>query len=475
MTSEVDISLTEIQARAYAARYGDLGDYSVAVHDWHTEPYQDAWDLALETENKLLIICPPDTFKSSTIQCWIERAIGLNPDIRILWLMNAGEQSTNRLLAVAETLESNEVYREAFSVVPDYDKKWTQTTLFVKRARKSSDPTLMGCGLNGPYQGLHFDIIIVDDPTDQDDVHSPTTMDRQRAKLRGVILDRLVLGGRMVGIMTRWGEDDLVPTFKEIGFRIVKMPVMGDYPWGPTISNTRFSLARCAQLRHEKTDAIFDLTYMCDPSEVEGGIILKKYLKYWTNEMIPQTGTVTLMAIDPAASTKTRADGSAIAIGILELKTRDLFITNCYADRREVPDLEADIVRHAKQTANMAGIALETKGFQISMLQRMRRENNLPFRELQYRTKRQAMLKVAGLDNDKTARAVSLAQSFSKSGGGTIYLPPYQLPYFDGVSLESELCGFPFGKHDDRLDTLCFLRALADTYSPAKLRVRLGK
>lgn len=461
--------LDEVQVRAIAARHGDVSDYSKAVHDWQTEPYQDAWSEALETEDRLLIICPPDSFKSSTVQCYIEKCIGDNPDIRILWLMKAGSQAQARVMAVAETIEDNLVYKTAYpDVVPNKNAQWSKTALYVKRHRHGPDPTLMGCGLNGPYQGFHFDKIIIDDPTNQEDVMSPTTMESQRRKLRGVIVDRLVDGGQINAILTRWGEDDLVPTFKDIGFRVVTMPVMAEYPWGPTLSNERFNLDRCAQLRHDKTDAIFDLTYMCDPNAMDGGIIRRSYLRYWDvhpsgdQEVgLPSTGTVTLMAVDLAASQRTRADNTCIGTGVLEVKTRRLYVTDLWAKRADEKEVEDELRKRARGTARLAWIGVETKGYQLSFLQRMRRTSHLPIKELPYRTKKQATLLARGIDNDKTSRAFSIANKFNAR---ELYLAK-DLAYVDGVSIESELCSFPFGKHDDRLDVVAFLSGMADTFS----------
>lgn len=475
MTSSVLDSITEIEQKAMMARDGNLAAYSKAVHDWDIELYQYAWEEALNNENKLLIICPPDSHKSSTVQAWIEMQIGKNPEIRILWLMNTGEQAQNRMLAISQTLDDNVIYRQAFDVVPDKESKWTKTAIFVKRKRVSPDPTLMACGLNGPYQGLHFDIIIIDDPTDQEEVHSPVTMQRQREKLRGVILDRRVLGGRIVGIMTRWGEDDLVPTFRDIGFRIITFPVMDsryEEFWGyPTLSEAKYSIQRCEQLRREKTDAIFDLTYMCNPSALDGGIIRREYLRYWNASNLPTSGTITLMAVDPAASTRTWADPSAIAVGVLEIRTRKLFITEIWRGRVPIDVLEREIKIRARGVANLAQIGLETVGFQLTFMQRLRRESKLPMRELPYRTKKQSTFKASGLDRDKMGRAIGVAQAFTD---GNTYLAE-SMTVFEGVSVEQELCSFPYGSHDECVDVVAFLRAMADTYTPNKLRVKLGR
>lgn len=467
----LDQGLSEIQLRGIAARDGDVSDYSVAVHDWSMEPYQESWAEVLESENKTLIICPPDTRKSTTVQCWIEKKIGENPNIRILWLMKAGAQAQARVMAVAETIESNQVFREAFpEVLPNKNAQWSKTALYVTRSRHGPDPTLMGCGFNGPYQGFHFDIIVIDDPTNQQDVRSPSTMEDQRGRVRGVIYDRLVEDGRFVAILTRWGEDDLVPVFHELGFNVITMPIIGDYPWGPTISNKRFPLSRCEQIRIDKTDAIFGLTFMCDPYSVEGGIIRRSYLRYWGPENMPLNGTVSLMALDLAASTRNWADPSVIGTGILEVKTRKMFVADIWAKRCEALEFETEFLRRAKHTQRLVSIGVETIGYQLSFLQRLKKTSNLPVKELKYRTKVQNVHKPSGLDRDKMGRAIYVAQRFNAN---QLFLPKNS-PYVEGISLESELVSFPFGKHDDRMDVIAFLCAMADGFSSPKIVVNMG-
>lgn len=476
MTSPTLPELTPTQIRVLAARSGDIEAYAKAVHNLNVEPYQLAWEQALVSEDRVCIVCPPDTYKSTTVQMWVEQTIGRDRNSRILWLMNSGEQAQKRVMTVANTIKQNGVYKAAFpNVREDRDAQWTKTVLYVERDIDSPDPTLMASGLNGPYQGLHFDKIVIDDPTNQEDVRSPTTMELQRSKLRGVILDRLVEGGSIVVILTRWGEDDLVPTLKSMGFRIIQMPVVGDYPWGPTISNRRFPMSRMDQLRRDKTDAIFNLTYMCDPLAFEGsGIIKRDDLRYWTPQSLPDSATLTLMSVDPASSIQHWADPSAIGIGLLDPKSRAVYVTDVFAQRMEVPDFEKELIKRAQKNANVVAIGIETIAYQMSLLQRLRREYRLPFKELRYRSNRNVQNIAHGLDRDKSNRAIYLDSKFISN---QIYLPPYDLPLVDGVSLESELLayGTDFGKHDDRGDVLAFLCALADGYTGGArgMRVRI--
>lgn len=454
--------MSELAVRAMAARDGDARTYAKAVHRREYELYQDAWAEALETRNRTVIVCPPDTYKSTTVRDFVEREIGKNPNVRILWVMNTGEQAQKQVMAISSTIQSNNVYRAAFDVEEDTEAQWTKNVLFVRRSIEDPDPTLMGTGLNGPYQGLHFDIIIIDDPTDQDDVKSPTTMMGQVEKIRGVILDRLLEGGRIVVILTRWGQNDLVSTFKEMGFTIYEMPVVGPYPWGPTLSPTRFSLDRVEAIHRDKGDILFALTFMCNPQAVKGNVILRDHIAYWTEALIPEHPMQFVMAVDPAASTRTQADYSAIAVVGVDLKTKWIYLVDMWAARVETPDLEAKIVQIAKRTAGLRTVALETVGFQLSLLQGMRRRYQLPFKEIPYRTRRNVQMKVLGIDRDKTGRAMYLDALFAS---GYLFIPRY-LPLVDGVSLEDELCSFsPTGSHrnDDRMDALAIACVMAES------------
>lgn len=464
-------SVSELEAKALAARYGDLADYAKAVHNMDLEPYQLAWAEALNEYDRTLIVCPPDTYKSTTVQLWIEQAIGLNPDIRILWLMNSGDQAEKRVMSIGMTLASNTVYRKAFNVKQDKDAQWTKSVLFVERSYNSPDPTLMGSGLNGPYQGLHFDIIVIDDPTNQEDVRSPTTMEIQRSKLRGVIIDRLVDTGRIVAILTRWGENDLVEDFREMEFSMIHMPLVADYPWGPTISNKRFPPEKVEKIRRDKGPVLFELTFMGNVLAASGGAVKVDHINYWDRNSLPENNLIMLMAIDPASSTRQTADPSCIGIAGLDRKMQRLYVTDLWTKRVEVPDLKREIIRRARMTSGLASIGLETIGFQMSLLQDIKRTHRLPFRELPYRSRRQTMNSPNALDKDKWNRALYIDSQFTS---GFLWIPK-NLPAFDGVSLESELAsmGTPASKHDDRGDVLAFLCAMAKSLIGRGGRVRM--
>ena len=456
-----ELALSELEARAVAARDGDLAAYAFAVHGRRYEPHQEVWAEALESETRLVIVCPPDSFKSTTVRDWVERAIGQNRDVRILWLMNSGVQAQKQVMMVAQTIVGNPIYRRAFGVEPDEEGQWTKEVLYVRRDLRSPDPTLMATGLNGPYQGLHFDVIIVDDPTNPEDVRSPTEMELQRNKLRGVVLDRLVEGGRIVAILTRWGPNDLVPTFQEMGFTVVQMPAEAEYPWGPTISPTRFPPEKLARIRRDKGEGLYALTYLCDPQVVAGGQVVKlSDFRYWGPEDVPEALDV-FMGVDPAASTKSYADYSAIATVGVDRSGR-MFVLDVWAGKVGVPALREEIVRRATRTAGLRAVGIETAGFQLGIVQDLRRAYRLPLVEIPYRSRRSALHRTLGLDRDKLSRLLYLHALMTS---GRLFFAR-GLPVVDGVSLEQELVQAPRGKHDDRIDALAFACILAEAGRP---------
>ena len=475
MVTELQYRPLTIEERAAAASIpGDLSIYAKAVHNLELEPYQLAWEQALEIEDRTVIVCPPDTFKSTTVQNWVERSIGLNKNIRILWLMNAGEQAEKRVMAVGSTIDSNPVFRATYpGVKPNKDAQWTKSVLYVHREPEdlnSADPTLMGAGLNGAYQGLHFDVIVIDDPTNQEDVRSPTTMELQEQKIRGVVLDRLTEGGRLVVILTRWGTNDLVPVFKSMGFKIIQMPVVSDlYPWGPTISNKRFPMSKVEQIRIDKTDRLFQMTYMCNPDAMSGNIISREHIRYWDSETLPQNALNMFVGVDPALSIKTFADYSAIATIGLDSKTRQMYLLDMFADHIDAPSLELEIVRRCKRMVGLRALGIETVAYQMSIIQYLKRHHKLPLVELPYRTRLQVKNKVLGIDKDKAARAAYLDQLFIS---GRLFIPK-NLPLVGGISLEAELTSVPSGPHDDRMDALAFACSLADAMFSNNPKVRI--
>lgn len=186
-------------------------------------------------------------------------------------------------MSIADTIEFSKEYHMVFpNVKPDKNRGWSRDTLYVVR-KDTNNPyaTVYGTGIDGPYQGVHVNRIIVDDPTDQQDVRSEVTMQQQRDRVHGVLLDRLNPIGSITVILTRWGEADLVQDFVGMGFTVIENPVEGHYPWGHLLCPQLFSDNRIQEIQEAKGSAFFALTYMCSPDSATGSKVKREWWQYY--------------------------------------------------------------------------------------------------------------------------------------------------------------------------------------------------
>jgi predicted phage terminase large subunit-like protein len=139
-------------------------------------------------------------------------------------------------------------------------------------------------------------------------------------------------------------------------------------------------------------------------------------------------------ACDLAASTKTRADYTAVVV-LGSGKDGRLFVLDLLRERLQGPDV-VPVLERLTASWKLAFLSVEKAGFQLALIQDARRRG-LPVREV-------------SPDRDKVSRALPLAAALE---GGRVYLPR-TAPWLS--ALEDELLSFPAGKHDDQVDALAY-------------------
>lgn len=248
-------------------------------------------------DKELAISAPPEFWKSRTIRMWLEWDIGRNPEAAHLLVMNAAEQAMKQVLSVRETIDYNPRYHQVFPHIRSAkaagkDFPWTSTNLVIERENAARpDSTLFGTGVLGPIQGGHYEVIILDDVSDQHDVNSESTMRQQREWVRGVLIDRLmrteddVPVGRICAILTRWSAGDLWETYisddpdEGMGMRAVMTPAVArdgeTYPWGKVLWPEEFPEEKLLGILRRKGSRLYTLTFLCDPVAA-GGLKFKR-------------------------------------------------------------------------------------------------------------------------------------------------------------------------------------------------------
>lgn len=154
------------------------------------------------------------------------------PDESILLVSNTLEQATKWTSNVRDIVDQSPEYQEIFpEIQKDEEKGWTRQELFLanRQDRANVSPNLVGYGVGGPILGRRANIIIVDDPTSQSESRSAPQMQAQKEWFKATLMSRLVPGGRVLVVLTRWSEDDLASMLiNDMDFHVLHMPALGD-------------------------------------------------------------------------------------------------------------------------------------------------------------------------------------------------------------------------------------------------------
>lgn len=171
---------------AYAYRGGIVP----AVHQYEMARRVDDDDLPYQAD-----FWPRDHGKSEIFcMAYPLRRICEDPDVRILIVQKTAEEAQKTLGVIKSELETNDTIKayygglwqklvgtrdisNAAGVMRREGRKesaWRMDRITVKRSRKGKDPTVEAVGVGGAITGGHFDVIILDDVEDDENVRTDT-------------------------------------------------------------------------------------------------------------------------------------------------------------------------------------------------------------------------------------------------------------------------------------------------------------
>jgi predicted phage terminase large subunit-like protein len=314
---------------------------------------------------------------------------------------------------------------------------------------------LVAVGVGGPITGRGADWLIVDDAVkNAAEAQSEARREAMWDWWRSVARTRLEPEGRAVVIGTRWHEDDLLgrllreegQTATTVCLRAVaeEDDELGRRP-GEALWPERFPLEELERIRAELGGYWWNALYQQRPADIEGAFFRRSWFRYayreggqlvvGDEERCSERDCRRIAAVDLATSTSKTADYTVGVVGLLT-PGRRLVVVDVWRERAEGPDVTAMLVK-LWQHHEPERIAVESNGYQLSVIQALRREG-LPVVPVR-------------ADKSKEARALYLATMME---AGSVYM-------LRGASwladLEAELLSFPRGQHDDQVDALVYL------------------
>jgi len=418
--------------------------YKVGPH--HLKLAQIFEDIANGKKRRVIVNIAPRHGKSELISylapAWF---LGKHPQKKVIMASHTADLAVNFGRRV-RNLVGMDTYKDVFPQVElQADSK------SASRWGTNFNGEYFAIGVGGALAGRGADLFIIDDPHSEQDAKTgrPDVFLPAWEWFQSGPLQRLMPGGAIIIVMTRWSKLDLTGQIvsqmnKEDGvdqWEVVDFPAIkddGEALW-PEFWPVEELLAKKAGMDVRYWNA----QYMQNPVSEEGALIKREWWRTWEDEVPPQC-EFTIMSLDAAQEANNRSDYNALTTwGVFfNEKTNNyaIILLNAIKKRLEYPDLKALVLEEYKEWEPDA-FMVEKKSSGSVLYQEMRRMG-IPVGEF-----------TPGKGQDKIARVNAVSSLFQ---GGVVYAPDRRW----AKDVIEECNDFPSGVNDDLVDstTLALLR-----------------
>lgn len=414
-------------------------------------------------KNHILYLLPRGTFKSSVITIAHSIQHSLNDrDVRILIDSETFSKSKAFLSEIKGHYESNdklrEIYKTLFGVYPDAKKKsdlWSDSQFnLAARKRQRKEPTFSCAGVDVTKNGMHYDLIIMDDLHSEQNVGTKERIDDviQHYKLALSLLDP---GKPLIVIGTRWHYADLyqyILDFERDNFNILVRAAYN--PDGSLFFPERLTVEFLEKTKKTQGSYIFSCQYLNNPVDDETATFKRSYFKNVNWEDIKNKPINWYLMVDPSYEGQ-YSDYAAFVVAGMDYDS-NIYVRHIIRKKMtyaEIIHTMFDISAKFK----LSGISLETLATQKSItyeLNNQQRERGHYLRNLKEINHRKQ-------SKEERIRALAPLYEF-----GRVY-HVRNCPQLD--ELEYELLHFPLAKHDDVIDAFADIIASEIAMPPSNL------
>ena len=346
-----------------------------------------------------------------------------------------------------------------------YRQVFPNTKISTTKATKADFETTAGgyrlaSSVGGTLTGRGADVIIVDDPLKASDAHSDLVRQASIDWFNSSVRTRLnhPKNGRIIVVAQRLHAEDLPGHLIQTGgWNELIIPAIcwqqTNYPMGPNLKlgscspgrvlqPERQSLEELQQLRKEMCERDFEAQYNQRPLPPGGATFKADWLKRYDARPHPSEVQAIIQSWDTAYEESTDSDFSVCTTWAV--CGNNFYLLDVWRDRPKFFELEKKVYELRQKWGAQLAI-IERAGSGISLVQNIRDGN------------RQQWVVTINPQGAKISRAEQQTPKFEQ---GRIRLPK-EAPWL--AQYEKELLDFPYGKHDDQVDSTVQLLTSFDT------------
>ena len=407
---------------------------------------------------RVIVTMPPRHGKSERVSrkfpAW---HIGRNPNDEIILASYSVDLSRGFSRIARDTLSG---HTDVFGVEIDPNNQSSESW-----GIKGKRGGVHAAGVGGPITGKGARIAIIDDPVkNAEEANSEVMREKIWEWYVSTLYTRLTPDGRILVVMTRWHEDDLVGrllkkerediengTHKGERWTVINFPAiaedadyLGRSVGQPLWPEHGFDTERLAQIQSDVGSYVFNALYQQRPSAAGGTIFKREHFRYFREELIhgipyfivgekkyDKFKCWAFQTVDTANSEKTINDYFVVSTWYVTPDS-DLLWYDAYRTHVTGPD-QKPLIRELALRYRVKFTAIEDKTFGTNLIQEAKREG--------------MSIRPIKVDKDKVTRSLVIAARYEV---GKVWHRE-NMPNLTDV--EDELLSFPRGKHDDTVDT----------------------
>ena len=412
------------------------------IGDHHRRLAQLFEDIANGKKKRIIVNIAPRHGKSELISylapAWF---LGKHPAKKVIMASHTADLAVNFGRRV-RNLVGSDAYKDVF---PNIELQADSKS--ASRWGTNFNGEYFAIGVGGALAGRGADLFIIDDPHSEQDAKlgKPDVFLPAWEWFQSGPLQRLMPGGAIIVVMTRWSKLDLtgqivnqmIKNEDVDDWEVVEFPAILEDKNGEEVPlwPEFWPLEELRSRRAALDVRYWNAQYMQNPVSEEGALIKREWWNVWEKETPPPCEFI-IMTLDAAQEANNRSDYNALTTwGVFfneETNNYNIILLNAIKRRLEFPELKQLCIEEYKDWEPDAFI-VEKKSNGAALYQEFRRMG-IPVGEF-----------TPGKGQDKISRVNAVSDLFSS---GIVWAPDRRWAH----EVVEECNDFPSGANDDLVD-----------------------